>query len=297
MTHEHNKRLLLGAHMSISGNMAFAFDRAESIGCTTMQIFSKNSRQWHAKPISTEDALTFKKRAQHSTVYPVIIHTSYLINVGAHNPEIEKKSIESLELELQRCEQLAIPYLVLHPGTAGSAQSTEECLERIARNLTDTFKRCPGKAIICIENMAGHGSSVGHTFEQLAFIRDRVTPKERIGFCFDTCHAFAAGYDLRTASSYNNVWKEFDRIIGLSNLKVIHLNDSKKDFNSHVDRHEEVGKGTLGLEAFRLLMNDERLFDVPKILETPRDTLEDYAHNMTILKELLSEKTRKILNV
>ncbi len=296
MISQHKKRLELGAHMSIAGTMSHAFDRAESIGCTTMQIFTKSNRQWYAKPISDADALEFKARAQYSSVYPVATHASYLINIGAENPDIEKKSIESLKIELQRCEQLAIPYLVLHPGTAGS-QKAEDCLAKIAQNLTTVLTQNVGTTIICIENMAGHGSSVGHSFEQLAFIRDNVTPKNRIGFCFDTCHAFAAGYDLRNNLTYEAVWQQFDTIIGFDHLKVIHLNDSKKDLGCNVDRHENIGKGKLGLETFRLLMNDERLFDIAKILEIPDDTLEGYAQNMTVLKELLSEQTKKALNI
>lgn len=296
MTPHHKKRLVLGAHMSIAGNMSHAFDRAESIGCTTMQIFTKSNRQWYAKPISDEEALAFKARAQYSNVYPVATHASYLINIGAENPDIEKKSIESLAIELQRCEQLAIPYLVLHPGTAGS-QKIEDCLTKIARNLTTVLTQNSGTSMICIENMAGHGSSVGHSFEQLAFIRDHVTPKDRIGFCFDTCHAFAAGYDLRNNITYEAVLDQFNTIIGLDHLKLIHLNDSKKDLSCNVDRHENIGNGKLGLEAFRLIMNDERLFDVAKILEIPDDTLEGYAQNMAVLRDLLTEETKKALHI
>lgn len=294
MTLHAKKRLTLGAHMSVAGSMALAYERAESIGCTTMQIFTKSNRQWHAKPMTDADAHLFIERGKQSTVHPVAVHASYLINIGAENPDIEQKSIASLSTELARCEQLNIPYLVLHPGTAGS-QTPEECLTRIAANLTKALKVSPGTTIICLENMAGHGSSVGHSFEQLAFIRNNVTPKVRIGFCFDTCHAFAAGYDLRTKESYKAVWKEFDAHIGLAHLKVMHLNDSKKELGCNVDRHEDIGKGKLGLEAFRLILNDPQLFDVAKILETPNDTLEGYAENLAVLKGLISAETKKLL--
>lgn len=296
MTVHHKKRLVLGAHMSVAGNMALAYERAESIGCTTMQIFTKSNRQWYAKPIPEIEARLFIERGKQSTIHPVAVHASYLINIGAENPEIEQKSVESLTTEIARCEQLNIPYLVLHPGTAGT-QTPDECIKRIARNLTKVLAQSPANTMICLENMAGHGSSVGHSFEQLAFIRNNVTPKERIGFCFDTCHAFAAGYDLRTATSYQAVWKEFDTHIGLTHLKVMHLNDSKKELGSNVDRHEDIGKGKLGLEAFRLILNDPHLFDIAKILETPNDTLEGYAENLAILKELLSPETKKILSL
>jgi len=289
-------RLVLGAHMSIAGGMEKAFEHAESIDCTCMQIFTKSNRQWRAKPITKGAADLFRKTAQDSPVHPVAVHASYLINVGAEKPDIEKKSIEALKIELQRCELLGIPYLVLHPGSAGS-QSAEDCLEKIARNISGVLQRVPGKAMICIENMAGQGSIVGHTFEQLAMLRKNITPKKRIGFCFDTCHAFGAGYDLRTKDTYTTVFNQFDTLIGLEHLKIIHLNDSKKELGSRVDRHEEIGQGRLGIKAFTLLMNDPRFFDTPKILETPRDTLEDYARNIETLKSLLSPKTKKILDI
>ncbi|MGE0009658.1 MAG: deoxyribonuclease IV [Candidatus Babeliales bacterium] len=295
MTTSSQKRLVLGAHISGAGHLSYALDRAESIGCTTMQIFSKSNRQWYAKQIEQADAQQFIERSKNSPVRPVAVHASYIINIGAENPEIEQKSIAALKEEVARCEQLTIPYLVLHPGSAGS-QTETQCLERIAKNLSNVLE-ISGSTIICLENMAGQGTIVGHTFEQLKFIRDSVPQKNRIGFCFDTCHAFAAGYDLRTSETYQATMQRFDAILRLDNLKIMHLNDSKKGLGSRVDRHENIGKGLLGLEAFRCIMNDPRLFDVAKILEIPDDNLPGYAANMAVLKELLTDETKKFLHI
>lgn len=289
-------RLVLGAHISAAGAFSLAFDRAESIGCTTMQIFTKSNRQWYAKPISDIEAQDFMQRAATSNVHPVSTHASYLINLGAQDPEIEAKSVESLTVELARCTKLGIPYLVLHPGSAG-AQTAHDCLVKIAANINKVLNNDTGTTIICLENMAGHGSSVGHQFEQLAFLRNNVAKKDRVGFCFDTCHAFAAGYDIRTKEAYTQTLEQFNTVVGLEHLKVMHLNDSKKELGCHVDRHEDIGKGAIGLEAFRLIMNDERLFNVAKILETPYDDLESYAQNLAVLKGLISDDTKKRLQL
>ncbi len=296
MTSKKKQRLILGAHISIAGGIEKSFERAESIGCTCMQIFTKSNRQWHAKPITDDDAQLFIQKEKTSFVRPVVVHCSYLVNLGAEKPEMEKKSIDALEVELQRCQLLKIPYLVVHPGSRGS-QSIETCLQKIATNLSAVLKRNPGNTMICLENMAGQGSSVGYSFEQLATIRALSTQKDRVGFCFDTCHAFAAGYDLRTPEAYKAVWKEFDATIGLKHLKVMHLNDSKKELASRVDRHEDIGKGKLGNQAFKLIMNDPQLFAIPKILETPEECIQDYARNIQALKDLMSPETKKIFGI
>lgn len=228
------KPLLLGAHISIAGGLEKAIERGESIGCTTIQIFTKSNRQWRARPISSDEAEQFKTAVKKSFIKPVVAHASYLINIGAPEKEIEKKSVEALLIEVQRCEQLDIPYLILHPGSY-KQQNEQACLDRIARNLDRIFAKTTGKTKILLETMAGQGSSVGYTFEQIAYIRNATKHKRRIGVCFDTCHAFVAGYDFTTEKKYHKVWDEFDRIIGLKHLNVIHINESKKELGARVE--------------------------------------------------------------
>ena len=262
--------LLLGAHMSISGGLEKSIERGESINCTAIQIFTKSNRQWTAKKLTDDSRSLFKERVKDSFIRSIIVHATYLINLGSPDIQTNKKSVTAVCEELKRCEQLDIPYLVLHPGShLKSGEKT--CLEKISDALNTIFEKTPGKTMILLENMAGQGSQVCYSFEQLAYIRSRSAYKKRLGICFDTCHAFAAGYDFRTQGSYTKIWKQFDTIIGLENLKAIHINDSKKELGSKIDRHEEIGKGKIGLEAFRLLFNDKRFFDIPKILETPKD--------------------------
>lgn len=293
--------LLLGAHMSISGGFEKAIERGTSIGCTTIQVFTKSNRQWHAKPITDQEAELFHAAVKESAIKPIVAHATYLINIGAPDKTIEKKSINAVMDELNRCEMLGIPYLVLHPG---SHVGTDEkgCLERIAQNLDTILEADTGKTKILLETMAGQGSSVCYTFEQIAAIRKLSHHKQRVGVCFDTCHAFTAGYDFTTPHGYKAMWDEFDATIGLNHLEVMHINDSKKELGSRVDRHDDIGKGKIGLEAFRMLFNDPRFFDVPKLLETPKhdhdkDELGGYARNMQVIKHLLSDATKKSLNI
>lgn len=288
--------LLLGAHMSIAGGFDQAIERGQSIDCAAIQIFTKSNRQWQGKPISTEQADLFKQTLKNSSISFIAAHASYLINLGASNKEMQHKSIQALAIELQRCDQLEIPYLVLHPGSR-LENSQDATLKQIAQFIDDIYETTNAHCSILLENMAGQGSASCSTFEQLAELKSLISHKRKIGFCFDTCHAFAAGYDLRNEKEYIAVWEKFDKYLGLEHLKMIHLNDSKKELGSKVDRHEDIGKGKMGIEAFKLFMNDKRLFDVPKILETPRDTLEDYARNMHILKQLLDNKTKKNLGL
>lgn len=289
-------RLLLGAHMSVAGGLEKAFERAESIHCTAMQIFTKSNRQWHAKKITPEEAALFVATDKKSSIAITITHATYLINIGSADSAIRKKSIDGLIDELDRCHVLQIPYLVLHPGSSAGG-NPEECLDTIVESLNIAFSKTTSQTTVLLEIMAGQGSVMCYTFEQLAYILQKNSYHHRLGVCLDTCHAFAAGYDFRTSETYGAMWKQFDQTIGLKNLKAIHLNDSKKGLGSRVDRHEEIGKGALGLEPFRLLMNDKHLFDIPKVLETPNDSLEDYANNMQVLMELLSRETREKLEI
>lgn len=293
---QNQRSLLLGAHMSIEGGFDQAIKRGESIECTTIQIFTKSNRQWHAPTITDEQAQSFKQAHQNSSIGPLVAHGTYLINIGSADKELSSKSTHAVITELERCHKLGIHYLVLHPGS--SVNSTqEECLERISDNLNYIFSKSTSNTMLLLENMAGQGSVVCYTFEQLKTIYDRLKFKSRVGYCFDTCHAFAAGYDFTTSASYETMWQKFDAILGIKNLKVIHINDSKKELGSRVDRHEEIGKGQLGLEAFSLLFNDERFFDIPKILETPNDDLADYAHNMAIIRRLVNPTNKKLFGI
>ena len=265
MTTHH--RLLLGAHMSTSGGLEKSIERAESIGCTTLQIFTKSNRQWQAKELTEGQIALFKNAATQSRLSPVVAHACYLINLAAPDDTIYKKSIDALKIELARCTQLGIQFLVLHPGSAGD-QKPEQALNRIvALGLNSALEDYNGQTLLLLENMAGQGSSMGSTLEQLAYMRNNALYGKKIGICLDTCHLFAAGYDLTSQNKYEDFWSSFYTIIGIPHLKVIHLNDSKKELGSHVDRHEDIGKGKIGLQAFQLLMNDPRLFDVAKIFK------------------------------
>jgi len=291
-----NSGLLFGAHMSISGGYEKAILRGESIGCTAIQIFTKSNRQWAAKPISDHEAELFQKKFKESTVKSVIVHASYLINIGSSDQAINQNSIHALIEELGRCEKLGLSYLVLHPGSR-QGTSEKECLIIIAESLNKVFAQQKSTVMVLLENTAGMGTSVGYTFEQLAEIYSQVTDKKRLGICVDTCHAFAAGYDFRTKSVYDKTWEEFDKILGLDLLKAMHINDSKKPCGSKVDRHAFIGKGVMGLEAFKLLFNDERFFDIPKTLETPIENglPEEYIPDMQTIIDLLSDKNKKLV--
>lgn len=279
--------LLFGAHMSIAGEISLAIERGESIGCSAIQIFTKSNRQWKAKAIATEDIAAFRSAWKNSSIKSIMTHATYLINIGSPDPELAEKSVAALTEELKRSNELAIPYLVLHPGSHTNTD-INECLKRIGANLDRALENSTSKTSILIETMAGQGTSVGHTFEQIATIIANSRHKSRIGVCFDTCHAFAAGYDFRTKHTYKQMWDDFDKTIGLQKLYAIHVNDSKGDLGSRVDRHADIGEGKIGLEAFKLLFNDPRFAAIPKVLETPRATIEDYERNMAVVRSLIT---------
>lgn len=296
---EKKHRLLLGAHMSIAGSLERAVLQGKEVGCTTIQIFTKNNRQWHAVPLNNQQVSLFKESCATLEMYPVVAHATYLINLAATDPKTEEQSLLSLINELERCDTLGIPLLVLHPGSYGK-NSPDKALVQVAQNLSIALEKAKSKTIIALETMAGQGTSLCETFEQIATLISLSPYKDRLGICFDTCHAFAAGYDFSSPDSYHQMWHHFNATIGLKNLKVIHLNDSKKPRGSNVDRHEHIGKGQLGLEPFRLIMNDKRFFDIPKILETPKDEahpLLDDTMNIEVIKSLLSETTQQLLGI
>ena len=261
---------LLGAHISIKGGIHKAIQRAMDLGCTTMQIFTKNNKSWFAKEIEEEEAALFRSLMKRSSLSKILAHAAYLINVGSGNKEVAKTSTTSLAKELDRCNILGIPYLVVHPGShVGIGEG--KCIQQISSNLDIALEKSPGRPMVLLENTAGQGTNVGHKFEHLRSIYDLCHNKKRIGMCFDTCHAFAAGYDLGTEAGYKKVWGEFEKIVGTHLLKAIHLNDSKTPIGSHKDRHENIGQGTIPLLTFSLLMNDKLFENIPKIIETPAD--------------------------
>ncbi len=277
-----------GAHMSIAGGVSKAFARGEHIGCDTMQIFCKNDRQWSARPYSPEEIAAYKAEQERTGIRPVVVHASYLINMAAPAEDLWSRSIAGLVDELERCALLDIPYLVVHPG-AHVGSGVEAGIQRIAEALDQIFHDGVGdRTMVLLETTAGQGTALGWRFEEIAQIIEHVATPERLGVCIDTCHLFAAGYDLRTAETYAATFTNFDRIIGLDHLKVIHLNDSARELGSRVDRHEHIGKGQIGQEGFRFLVNDPRLRALPMILETPKgkDMAED-VENLGLLRSLV----------
>jgi deoxyribonuclease-4 len=274
--------MLLGAHEGIAGGVAAAFARAEEDGADCLQIFTRNARGWAAKPIEADEVARFRAEARR-TGKPVAAHSSYLINAAAPDREIRKKSWAALADELSRCEQLGIQALIFHPG---SNPAEGEGLALCAEAMTRAIEAVPGKVLLLTETTAGQGASLGHTFEQLAAIRDAIpkAQRRRAGICVDTCHLFAAGYDLTTDQGYADTFAALDRTLGLSLVKAFHLNDSKKPLGSRVDRHEHIGDGAMGLSPFRRLVNDRRFADVPAFLETDLR----FRENLAVLRSLLA---------
>ena len=288
MSQRHDQKILLGAHMSIAGGVHTAVDRATSIGCTALQVFTKNNNQWSGKPFTEEDIAAYKKKISAAGIAPVVSHDSYLINLCAAKPDILEKSRAAFIDELKRCELLGIPLLNFHPGSHVGA-GEEEGIKKICESLNiahDGTKDFQVKSVL--EATAGQGTNLGYSFEQLRAIIDGVDHPERMAVCIDTCHIFAAGYDIGTEKGYEETFTLFDEIVGLDRLVAFHVNDSKKGLGSHVDRHEHIGKGAIGLTGFKLLMNDERFMHIPKILETPKsDDLHEDVENMNVLKGLI----------
>ncbi|TLY33674.1 MAG: deoxyribonuclease IV [Ignavibacteria bacterium] len=262
-------------------------ERAERAGCRSLQVFTKNASRWQAKPLSDEDIANYKTAASKSTIAPVIAHDSYLINLCAADRLILRKSREAFIDELRRCEALGIPYLNFHPGAhmgAGEAAGLRLMIE----SLNHSHDRTDGARVLSVvETTAGQGTVLGHRFEQLAAIIDGVEDRERVGVCIDTCHIFAAGYDISKRDGYEGTLRAFDQIVGLKKLVAIHMNDSKAPLGSHIDRHEHIGKGKIGREGFRYIMKDDRLLKVPKILETPKgEDLKEDRMNLALLRRL-----------
>jgi len=287
-------KILLGAHMSISGGVHIAIERARSIDCTAMQMFVKNNMQWFARPLAPEEIRAFLEHRQRSDLSSIFAHANYLINLAATNPQFHANSIRALSEELTRADQLQLPFLVLHPGAhlgAGEAAG----LDKIVASINRVFRKIPkGRTRIALETTAGQGSCLGHTFEQIVYIIDNVREPERLCVCLDTAHVFAAGYDISSEAGIKKTFREFERTIGLKRLAAIHVNDSKAEPGSRVDRHEHIGKGRIGLAAFRFIMNEPRFRNIPKVLETPKgkDLREDLA-NMRVLRRLAATTVGK----
>lgn len=277
-----------GAHMSISGGVDRAFALGEKAGCDTIQLFTKNQQQWRAKPLDPAEVARFHAEQQRTGFGPLVVHDSYLINLASPQDETWQKSRAGFAEELERCQTLAIPYLVTHPG-AHTGSGEEAGLQREAEALNQLFSEGVGGTVrVLLETTAGQGTALGWRFEHLARLYELVRYPERLGVCIDTCHILAAGYDIRTSETYTATMAEFDRIVGLKQVCCFHLNDSLKGLGSRVDRHTHIGAGAVGREAFRLLVNDQRFQDLPMIIETPKgDDLADDITNLALLRSLI----------
>lgn len=274
--------LILGAHESISGGIPRALERGHADGCEGIQIFSKSSSQWAARPLSDEEIEAFRKTWRGLGRPVVAIHDAYLINLASPDEDLRAKSLEAFVEEIRRADALGVRFLVMHPGSPVDRSETWG-IERIAAALNEAFERTPGSSVrVLLENTAGQGAHIGWRFEHLAAIIDGVRQRRRLGVCFDTQHAFAAGYDLRTRRGYEATLREVERTVGLERVRAFHLNDSKRPLGARVDRHEHIGQGAIGELAFRLLVNDERFADVPAFLETPGQ----FRWNLEVLKRM-----------
>jgi len=285
MTH---KGPLLGAHMSIAGGVDNAVLQGKEVGCDTVQLFTKSSRQWVSKPLGKDEIARFHRAKKETGLNTVVAHDSYLYNFAAPDDVLRKKSVAGLIDEMERCEALGVMYLIAHPG-AHVGTGEEAGIQTIAKSIDEMHSACPGyETKLAIEITAGQGSNLGYRFQQVRQIIDASKNSDQLRVCFDTEHAFAAGYDLRTTEGYERTFAEFDETIGLGLLVAFHLNDAKKDLGCRVDRHEHIGKGFIGLEAFRLLMNDKRFWGLPMCLETPKsDDCHEDRENLAILRNLL----------
>ncbi len=277
--------------MSVAGGFERAIERGLKVGCQTIQIFTKSNNQWAAPPITGEQVKPFTRAGKQSGISPIFFFFSYLINVGCPDKATYEFSKKALKVEVERAEALGLAFLVLHPGSHKEA-GEEPCIRRIADTVAWVLDQTKGARVkVLYENAAGQGSCVGHRFEHLASLLKQAGHPGRTGICLDTCHLFAAGYDIRTKADYEQTMAQFDRIVGLDKIQAIHLNDSKKELGSRVDRHEHIGQGEIGLEAFRCLLNDKRLNHLPMVLETPKDEecAEDVM-NLKVLRGLIAKK-------
>jgi deoxyribonuclease IV len=278
-----------GSHVSASGGVDKTLKRAVSVGATSCQIFAKNERQWRAKPLDPAAVERFHEERERTGIGQMVVHDSYLINLASPKADIHEKSMAAFADEIERCDTLAIRYLVTHPG-AHTGSGVDAGIETFAESLNRIFDSLPdSQTITCLETTAGQGTTLGRSFEEIAAIIDRVEDKERVGVCLDTCHIFAAGYDIRSPEGYRETMDAFDTVIGIDRLRVLHLNDSKFGVGMNKDRHEHIGDGEIGLEGFRSLVNDARLAGLPAILETEKDDSGDHdRRNLAVLRGLVA---------
>lgn len=261
---------ILGAHQSIVGGYDKAVERARRYGCDCLQLFTKNNNQWAAKDITSQQARRFREALDSLGLTHPLAHDSYLINLASPDPPLWRKSVDAFVVELHRAETLGIPFVVTHPGAYTTADE-ETGLKNVVRAMDEIHSQSRGLKVRCLlETTAGQGTSLGWRFEQLAAVLDGANDPDRLGFCFDTCHVFAAGYPLAPEKEYRATLATFDRLLGLERIRAFHLNDSRRGLGSRIDRHEHIGRGELGLEPFRLLLTDDRFRDVPMYLETPK---------------------------
>ena len=283
--------ILLGAHMSIAGGVDKAIERGNQLSCTAIQLFTKNANQWKGKPFEKEEIERFAAKRKESKIFRILAHNAYLINLASANNSLRTKSINALIDEMKRCKTLSIPCIIIHPGTHLGV-GEDAGIRNIINSLNIIMDKTDGWPVnIALETTAGQGTGIGYRFEHLSRIIDRINDKERIKVCLDTCHIFAAGYDISFAEGYDNVMKEFDRIVGFDRLVCFHVNDCKKGLGSRIDRHEHIGKGGLGTLPFRLLMNDKRFENVPKIIETPKgNDMKNDRRNLGVLRRMAEGK-------
>lgn len=275
----------IGAHVSAAGGVENAPLNAHKIGANAFALFTKNQKQWTAPPLTDESIELFKQRCEEYGILPehILPHDSYLINLGSPKPEGLEKSRDAFVIEMQRCEQLGLKKLNFHPGAHLNKISVDDCISVIATSINIALEKTSG-VIAVIENTAGQGSAIGHRFEEIAQIIDQVEDKSRVGVCLDTAHTLAAGYEIRTREGFDETFRQFDEIIGFKYLQGMHINDSKKDLATRVDRHDSLGKGLMGMDTFSFIMNDSRFDNLPLILETPEPKL--WAEEIKVLRGL-----------
>jgi len=280
-----------GVHVSIGKGLPAAIETAKTLGCDAFQIFMGNPRGWKKRPLSHQETTAFRQGIHETGLGPVVVHLSYLPNPAAEDEALYEKSILAIAEEYQRAVAIGADYFVVHPGKGGS-QDREKALTKVARGIGEILKQVKGPTLFLLENQAGAGTEVGGNLIQLARILDEINDPVRTGICFDTCHAFAAGYELRTEEGINRVLTEVETTIGLGRMPLLHLNDALGDLGSHLDRHTHIGQGRIGVEGFRRLLTEPRIAGLTGILETPQDTPEDDLKNLAVLRQLASGGVR-----
>lgn len=278
-----------GVHVSIGGGFPKALDRAAELGCETIQIFSSNPRGWRRKELDMAEVAAFRRRlAEERSPDPVVIHSPYLLNLGTADEEVYRKSVEGLLDDVRRAQALGVKYVVLHPGSY-QGEDQDRGMRRVVEALTQVFTVFDGPVEVLLENTAGGGRELGGTITQLAEIARAVGEENRLGMCLDTCHAFVAGYDVRTDQGWRDLLREVEKTFGLERLKLLHINDAKGDLGGHLDHHTHIGEGKIGREGFRAMMRQRVLHHLPGILETPNDTVEFDRRNLAAIRSLWAE--------